>query len=324
MNQAIQSFFGESRSLFFIVSISLIVLEWIILLFSKDIKSNKEGFVNILSYLLEIIPYTLLGKIVILGGMMWMYQYRLFTLGTEWYIWGLAYLLYDFMFYSIHVLGHKVRFFWCIHGVHHTVEEMKLTAAIRGSFIGFIQGPLTIIFIPLLGFDPFMVFIVESIARIYGLYEHIHEKFVGKQPWLEKIFITPSVHRVHHAKNHKYLDTNYGETFSFWDRIFGTFQTQLEDEVPEYGIVHDKINSENLWDVQFILWKDLWRDIKSAPRFIDKLKYIVMYPGWNHIDGGKKASKYRNDAWESDVKQKEATQILLSDTTPKTLENNTN
>ena len=106
-----------------------------------------------------------------------------------------------------------------------------------------------------------------------------------------------SVHRVHHAKNHIYLDRNYGETFSIWDRLFKTFQKELDNEKIEYGIMHDKLNSESLWDVQFLLWKELWLDVKKAPRLIDKVKYVFMPPGWNHIDGGKKAREYRNEAW---------------------------
>lgn len=154
--------------------------------------------------------------------MLWSYSHRLFTLGFD-----------DFMLWFVHLIGHQVRFFWCIHGVHHTAEEMKMSVTIRGSFLGF------------------------------------------------------------------HLDRNYGETFSIWDRIFGTFQSELHDVRPMYGIINDKINSKNFLQVQFQLWKDLWYDIVRAPRFIDKIRYVIMPPGWNHIDGGKKASAYRSDATEA-------------------------
>ncbi len=204
-----------------------------------------------------------------------------------------------FFFYIIHLLGHKVRLFWCIHGVHHTAEEMKLSVAVRGSFIDIILTPHNIIWLPLLGFDPFMVLIVDGVARMYGLFEHFNENIIpAKNGWIEKIFITPSIHRVHHSKNHIYLDRNYGETFSIWDRIFGTFQTELDEKI-EYGIMHDKMNSKNLLDVQTLLWRHLWNDIKSAPNMKDKVKYIFKHPGWNHIDGGKKAREYRKEAWNN-------------------------
>ncbi len=300
MNEAIQIALEKSQSASGILIITLVVIEWIVLFLTKKIESHKEGVVNILSYVLESIPYIFFGKILILGTMMWVYNHRLFTLGYEWYIWVLAYVLYDFMFYALHFLGHKVRFFWCIHGVHHTAEEMKMTVAVRGSFMIFIHMPHTILWLPILGFDPFMIFIIELIANLYGLYEHVSEKLVGRQTWLEGIFITPSLHRVHHAKNHKYLDTNYGETFSIWDRIFGTMQVELKDEKPVYGLMGDSINGESLWQIQIVLWKELWSDIKTAPRFIDKIKYLIMPPGWNHIDGGKMAKEYRSEAWIQD------------------------
>ncbi len=301
MNEAIQILEDKLQGIFGIVIIFLVIIEWVVLFITKHIKSHKEGGVNIISYLLQSIPYVLLGRIVILGGMLWVYEYRLFTLGYDWYIWILAYLLYDFMFYVLHFLGHKVRFFWCIHGVHHTAEEMKLTVAVRGSFLIFLHMPHTVIWLPILGFDPFMIFIVEAIANLYGLYEHVNEKFIGRQTWLEKIFITPSLHRVHHAKNHKYLDTNYGETFSVWDKLFGTLQVELKEEKPIYGLMGDTINSESQWQIQLLLWKELWMDMKKASKWSDKLKYIIMYPGWNHIDGGKKASTYKSEAWEEDL-----------------------
>jgi hypothetical protein len=106
------------------------------------------------------------------------------------------------------------------------------------------------------------------------------------------------VHRVHHAKNHIYLDRNYGETFSIWDRIFGTFQTEINQVKPVYGILNDKINGKNLLQVQLQLWRDLWTDVKQAPGLKNKLKYIIMPPGWNHINGGKMAAEYRAEGWK--------------------------
>ncbi len=296
MNQVLELFFSKISDTFGLIVLALITIEWIILWITHKIESHKEGWVNLLSYALESLPYIFLGRIVIFGIMLFTYQYRIITLSTAWYIWILAYFLYDFMFYAVHYLGHQVRFFWCIHGVHHTAKEMKLTVAIRGSFLGFIHSPHTVIWLPLLGFDPYMIFIVEAIARLYGLYEHASEKIIGKQHWMELFFISPSAHRVHHAKNHIYLDRNYGETFSIWDRLFGTFQKELSEVKPKYGIMDDKIDSENIFQVQFSLWKDLWHDMKNAPRFIDKVKYIIMPPGWNHIDGGKMAHSFREEA----------------------------
>ncbi len=277
----------------------LMVIELIILFITNYIEKKKEGFVSILSYLLQSIPYFLLSKIFIVGTMFWLYEHKLFEMNFEWYSWIIAFLLYDFTVFFIHYLGHKVRFLWCIHGVHHTAEEMNLTVVARGSIFDVFFTPFNFIWLPILGFHPFMIFVIEPVARLYATLSHTNEKFVGSFKWLEGLFITPSVHRVHHAKNHIYLDRNYGETLSIWDRLFKTFQTELDDEKIQYGIMHDKLNSENFWDVQFLMWKELWRDIKVAPTIKDKVNYIFMPPGWNHIDGGKKAQIYREEAWRN-------------------------
>ncbi|MCO7184338.1 sterol desaturase family protein [Tenacibaculum sp. XPcli2-G] len=286
-----------------LIVLVLMLVEWGILIVTSYVEKNKEGVVSIVSYLIQSIPYFLLSKIFIVGTMFWLYENRIFTLGFQWYIWIVAYLLYDFTVFFIHFLGHKVRVLWCIHGVHHTAEEMNLTVVARGSIFDVFFTPFNFIWLPILGFHPLMIFVIEPIARLYATLTHVNEKVIGKQKWLDKLLITPSVHRVHHAKNHIYLDRNYGETFSIWDRLFKTFQKELDNEKIVYGIMHEKLNSENLWHVQFLLWKELWLDIKKAPTLLDKVKYLFMPPGWNHIDGGKKAKEYRDEAWKFRVKK---------------------
>ncbi|MFL0062548.1 sterol desaturase family protein [Tenacibaculum maritimum] len=292
----IQLLFEQLESKLAFIFLFSVVLEWVILVINNKINSNKSGLVNLLSYFVELLPYFIL-DVFFFGIMLWLYNYRLFDLGTSWYVWVLCYVLYDLLFYIIHYLGHRVRFFWCIHGVHHTAEEMKMTVAVRGSFFGFLLTPHNTIWLPLLGFDPFMVLVVDGIAKIYGLFEHINEHFISsKNSWIENVFVTPSVHRVHHSKNHVYLDRNYGETFSIWDHLFGTFQTEIKKEKLLYGMMDDKIDGKNLWQIQTVLWKELWYDIKTAPTFKDKINYLIKPPGWNHIDGGKLAEEFRNEA----------------------------
>lgn len=282
-----------------VIVLVLMIIELIILFITNYVEKKKEGFVSIISYLIQSIPYFLLAKVFIVGGMFWLYEHRFFDMNFQWYSWVLAFLLYDFTVFFIHFLGHRVRILWCIHGVHHTAEEMNLTVVARGSIFDVFFTPFNFIWLPILGFHPFMIFVIEPIARLYATLSHTNEKFVGKLRWLEGVFITPSVHRVHHAKNHIYLDRNYGETLSIWDRLFKTFQTELDDEKIQYGIMHDKLNSESFWHVQFLMWKELWTDVKNAPTIGDKVKYVFMPPGWNHIDGGKKAEVYRAEAWQN-------------------------
>jgi len=279
-----------------VIVLVLMIVELVILFITNYVEKKKEGLVSIISYLVQSVPYFLLGKIFIVGTMFFLYEHRVFDMNFKWYSWVLAFLLYDFTVFFIHFLGHKVRVLWCIHGVHHTAEEMNLTVVARGSIFDVFFTPFNFIWLPILGFHPFMIFVIEPIARLYATLSHTNENFIGKLKWLEGIFITPSVHRVHHAKNHVYLDRNYGETLSIWDRIFRTFQTELDDEKIQYGIMHDKLNSESFWHVQFLMWKELWTDVKNAPTWSDKIKYVFMPPGWNHVDGGKLANVYRDEA----------------------------
>ena len=142
-----------------------------------------------------------------------------------------------------------------------------------------------------------MVIIIDSAAKIYGVLVHIHESWFPRirWRWMERLLVTPTLHRIHHSTNHAYLDRNYGEAFTIWDQLFGTFQEELSDEVAQYGVMKE-VNSENLIDTQTNEFIDLWKDIQSAERPLDKLRYIFLPPGWNHVDGGIMADDLRKAA----------------------------
>ena len=293
---SIAQFFSNLETFSGVFIYLIIFAEWFFLWRIQVIKKHKETLVNLFCYAIELVPYLLLGPIILLGIINFCYEHRLFNFGYNWYVWVLAFLVLDFGRWVIHYLGHKVRLFWCIHGVHHTPREMSFSVTVRGSFLGFLLSPHSFIWMPVLGFHPLVVLIVDTICRIYVVLTHGNEKVVGKLQWLEFFFISPSAHRVHHSKNHVYLDRNFGETFSIWDKLFKTFQTELDEEKPELGIMDDKLDPSNLKMVQLALWKELWIDIKEAPTVLDKMKYILYPPGWSHVDGGKLAGEYRKDA----------------------------
>jgi sterol desaturase/sphingolipid hydroxylase (fatty acid hydroxylase superfamily) len=282
-----------------IIAFSLVVAEWLLLLVQKKVERNKEAWVSVLSAGLAFTPIFALTKLLLIGIMFWLYQYRLFDFEFQWYTWLLAWAIYDFMFWLLHYWGHKVRIIWCAHNVHHSAKEMKLSVAFRGSFFDFLFVPHNIIWLPLLGFHPFMVLIVDSIGKFYGIIVHVNENWFPnkKRSWIEHFIITPSIHRVHHSVNHVYLDRNFGETFSIWDKIFNTYQPELASETPQYGIMKE-VDSEDLFDTQANEFFALWKDIKSTNKLSDKLKYVFMPPGWNHIDGGTTAKKLRKVALE--------------------------
>ncbi|WP_372364452.1 sterol desaturase family protein [Candidatus Uabimicrobium sp. HlEnr_7] len=277
-----------------IVAIVIVILEWIALTITERIESHKEGIVNILSAALTYLPIFTVNTFLTVFLMFIVYEYRIFNLGFEWYVWVMAYIGYDFMSYILHLLSHKVRFFWCIHSVHHSPKEMKASVSFRGSFAEFILAPHLILWLPLLGFHPLLIIIVEGVGQLYGVPLHVSEKFFkkGKKSWIHYILITPSIHRIHHAKNDIYLDTNYGLTFALWDYLFRTFQHERKEDNPVYGLTND-VDSENLLVSQTDEFVELWKDIKSTNNIVHKLKYLLMPPGWNHIDGGITAKDIR-------------------------------
>ena len=268
-----------------IVSLIIVILEWITLTMTKKIESHKEGIINIYSAALTYIPIFITNKLITISLMFWVYQYRLFYLKFDWYVWILAYIGYDFMSYVIHYLSHRVRLFWCIHTVHHSPKEMKASVAFRGSFAEFILAPHLILWLPILGFHPLLIIIVDGVGQLYGVPLHFNQQICpdSKYSWIQKFLITPTIHRLHHAKNDIYLDRNYGLTFRVWDYLFQTSQTELQQEKPIYG-TRKNINSENLLVSQTDEFIALWQDIKNAPSWFNKIKYLVMPPGWNYVD----------------------------------------
>lgn len=214
---------------------------------------------------------------------MYVFAYQhvaLFNLGDSWLVWVAAFVLYDFCYYWNHRLGHEVSVLWAAHVVHHSSEEYNLTTALRqtsGSVVSWIfYLPMAV-----LGFDPLMVISVGALNLVYQFW--VHTRHIPKLGWYEWIFVTPSNHRVHHAQNQIYLDRNYGGVFILWDRMFGSFQEELDDQQPIYG-VRKALHSWNpVWaNVQVYnqLCKDSWRTAKWK----DKFKVWFGRTGWRPED----------------------------------------
>ena len=188
----------------------------------------------------------------------------------------LVFLACDLAYYWFHRYAHEINLGWAGHVVHHQSEEYNFTTALRQSstqwiFSNFFHLPLAIVGIPIewqLG--------MMGINVVYQFF--IHTRAVGRfHPWIEWIFNTPSHHRVHHARNPKYLDRNYAGTLIIWDRMFGTFQ--VEEEEPVYGIVNP-LKTFNPFKAQVYYYVVLWQDMLAAPHWMDKLKLWFKQPGW--------------------------------------------
>ena len=204
--------------------------------------------------------------------------------------WVVALLIGDFLAYWHHRLSHEINFMWAAHIVHHQSEELNLTTVFRVSAFAVINRSFFWIWMPLLGFDPLTT---TSVIVFIGLFQFVtHSRLVGKLGFLEQIFVTPSHHRVHHARNEKYLDKNYGHVFIIWDKLLGTFVP--EEEEPDYGITTG-FESSNPFRAYFFYWADLFRRAKETPHWKEKILVFLKPPSWNPEGATLTPSEYQLD-----------------------------
>lgn len=195
-----------------------------------------------------------------------------FAPGSPW-PWLIAFVLIDFSYYWWHRLSHEVGFLWAVHVVHHQSEDFNLAVALRQA-VGSVWTILPFhLPLALLGVPTQVFLTVDAASTLYQFW--IHTELVGKLGWFERVFNTPSQHRVHHAVNPRYLDRNYAATLCVWDRLFGTFQE--EEEPPVYGLVEPLRSFNPLW-AQVHYWHHLWAAARAAPRALDKVKLWFMPP----------------------------------------------
>jgi sterol desaturase/sphingolipid hydroxylase (fatty acid hydroxylase superfamily) len=233
-------------------------------------------FIGILTKTFILLLFTLL------------YEYRLFTIPYEaWWAWLLILFADDFSYYWFHRVSHSVRWFWASHVVHHSSERYNLAAALRQTWTGNLTGAFLFwSWMPLAGFHPAMIMLMQSASLIYQFW--IHTEAVDKCPrWFEFFFNTPSHHRVHHGSDLDYLDKNHAGILIIWDRMFGTFQP--EKHRPKYGLTKN-VNTFNPVKVAFFEWVNIARDLKKARSIRNGIKYLLNPPGWSH-DGSSKTTR---------------------------------
>lgn len=209
----------------------------------------------------------------------WVYEHRLFTIPINGWTFAALFVLGDLCFYVNHRTCHRVRYFWCTHVVHHASEHMNFTTASRQSTLSAISG-VWIFYLPLiwLGFDAMWVFFALSLNLAYQYF--LHTQWVRRLPApIEFIFNTPSHHRAHHGRNPRYIDRNYGGTFIVFDRLFGTFMPESEEEPPEYGIVR-QVHSYNPVVLTLHEWIAMARDIARPGPLWQRLKHLWKPPEW--------------------------------------------
>ena len=236
----------------------------------------------------------LISKSLVLAVFLFFYKFRLFTLPFAWWSWILVLFAEDFCYYWFHRTSHENRLFWASHVVHHSSLKYNLSTALRQTWSGSFYSFIFWIPLILLGFHPVMVLVQISISLLYQYW--IHTELIQKLPnWFEAVFNTPSHHRVHHATNPQYLDRNHAGIFIIWDRLFGTFEPEIEK--PVYGLVKN-INTYNPVKIAFNEWIQMFKDaFASKTSFSNRLKYLVKPPGWKHDGTGILSTDLRKE-WE--------------------------
>ena len=274
----------------------LILLEFILGMIYKK-PQTKVYKVNFLIYVFNRVigRFIAIAMVVFIIGVF--EKYAILHTEPTWYWFIYGYIVWEFGHFIYHYLGHKVRLFWCLHSTHHAPEDMNLSVTHAHFFLEapYADAIRTTVCI-LLGVSPAMLFVIMFIDGTYGAFIHVGENVIknGRLGFLNKLILTPSHHRVHHAKNPLYMDTNFCNLLNIWDKVFGTYQDERNDIKIEYGITRE-MDSGNFMDVYFGEIVALAKDVVRAPGIKNKFLYVFMPPGWSHTGDHKTAKVVRTD-----------------------------
>lgn len=255
-----------------------------------DIKDSCAGIVLGAGYLVfEVLFFALF----VWSVFDWAYQFRLLTIEITPLSFLLLYIIMDLLFYAYHFVAHHTRWFWAGHVVHHASEHMNFTTAMRQSPL-YPLSAMWLFFMPatLLGFEREWIFFALALNLSYQFF--LHTQWIDRLPGtIEWLFNTPSHHRVHHGRNDRYVDRNFGGTLIIWDRLFGTFTPENPQEKPEYGITR-QIYSFNPITLTFHEWRDMFRDMAEPGPWGLKLKHLWASPDWQRTQSGNEQGRPNN------------------------------
>ena len=221
--------------------------------------------------------FNVLSRGLALGVFSWVWEYRLFTIPLD-TLWGIALLFaaMEFAYYWEHRAAHTVRWFWASHRVHHSPNHMMLANAYRLGWTANISGTF-VFFVPLvlLGFHPLAVASMFALNLLYQFW--LHTELVPRLGWFDRVFNSPSNHRVHHASNREYLDCNFGGVTMLFDHLFGTYRP--ETTPCRYGLTTPEY-SYNPLRIVFSEWLQIGRDLYHARHWRERLAYLFASPAW--------------------------------------------
>jgi sterol desaturase/sphingolipid hydroxylase (fatty acid hydroxylase superfamily) len=227
------------------------------------------------------------------------YQFHLFEIKNVVLYWFVLVVTQDFLYWVLHYVGHYCRMFWAMHVTHHSSEHFNLTTGFRSTVFEPFYRVFFYLPLALMGFSAMDILYAYLLTQLYGNLVHTQLE-INFPKWYSLIFVTPAHHRIHHASNVPYLDKNMGMMFIIWDRLFGTYQEDLPEPI-KYGLTTqpDDMGAVN---IIFHEWRALITDVKKAPTFIDKIKYLLMPPGWSH-DGSTQVAKVMQQEYYAELEQ---------------------
>ncbi len=209
----------------------------------------------------------------------WVYHHwRIVNWQPGWLAWLALFVAQDLLYYVFHRASHRVRWLWAAHVVHHSSARLNLSTAFRQSLMYPVAG-MWLFWIPLavLGFPPMQI--VGIVLVNLGFQFFVHTQAIGKLGWLESVINTPSMHRVHHARNDRYIDRNYAGVLAIWDRLFGSYVEEDAHEPPVYGIVKP-LDSHNPLKASFHEWIAMGRDCARMPDWRTRFAALFAPPDW--------------------------------------------
>ena len=186
-------------------------------------------------------------------------------------------LAYDFCYYWAHRMGHEVQILWAAHVVRHSSEDYNLSTALRQTGSGFVFGWLFYLPMALAGVPPLLFAVVGLIDLLYQFW--VHTRLLGRLGWFDRVFCSPSNHRVHHGQNDRCIDRNYGGILVLWDRLFGSFVDERQDEAIVYG-ARGALHSFSPWRANLQVYAGMGQDWRLARTWTDRLGVLWRRPGW--------------------------------------------
>lgn len=264
------------------------------ILFSNFQHRKSYSFIDTITNIYLLIANSsidLLFRTLYVGVLVFFFNRQWYQFSNPVVYWIVLLLLEDFLYYWLHRFDHEIRFFWAVHVTHHSSEHMNFAVGFRSSVFQPIYRFIYFIPLALIGFKPVDIIFMYSVTQIWGIF--VHTELINKMGWVEYIFVTPSHHRVHHASNPKYLDRNMGMFLIIWDKMFGTFQPELDIaqyNPIKYGLTKP-LDTANPVTVIFHEWNMIRKDLTRRDiGWRQKFGYVFGPPGWSH-DGSRITSE---------------------------------